>query len=277
MVGMMRPITAGLLCLGLVVFLPTVLNGQPVLLGTPSSNLALPALLVVPAGTVITIEATEILSSGKQQPGDNFSAQLRHPLVVDGWVVARSGQTVVGRIAGAKKAGRVKGTSKLFLELEGIVLVDGHQALVETELVENSGPISHGRDLAVVALTTGVGAAIGSVCGAKGATIGAAFGAGAGIAGVLLTRGEEVEIGPEKLLTFRLLSPLPVSTEESQHAFWRVSPDDYPGPDQIVTAVRVPTTVSVISQPAPLRIPISVLSQLQGLAIARPGHTECSR
>jgi hypothetical protein len=277
MVGMMRPTTAGLLCLVSVIFLPAMLYGQPVLLGTPPSNLGPPALLVLPAGTVITIEATEILSSGRQQPGDSFAAQLHHPLVVDGWVVARSGQTVVGRIAGAKKAGRVKGTSKLLLELEGIALVDGHQALVETELVENSGPTSHGRDLAVVALTTGVGAAVGSVCGGKGAAIGAAVGAGAGVAGVLLTRGEEVEIGPEKLLTFRLLSPLPVSTEESQHAFWRVSPDDYPGPDQTLTAPRGPTAVGVASQPAPLRIPVSVLSQVQGLAIARPGHSACGR
>jgi hypothetical protein len=254
-----------------------MLNAQPALLGTPPSNLGPPALLVLPAGTVITIEATEILSSGRQQPGDNFAAQLHHPLVVDGWVVARPGQTVVGRIADVKKAGRVKGTSKLVLELEGIVLVDGRQAPVETELVENAGPTSHGRDLATIAITTGVGTAIGSVCGGKGAAIGAAVGVGAGVAGVLLTRGEDVEIGPEKLLTFRLSSPLPVSTEDSQHAFWRVSPDDYPGPDQTLTANRVPTAVGVISQPAPLRIPVSVLSQVQGLVIARPGHTECSR
>jgi hypothetical protein len=248
-----------------------------VLLGTPSSNLSPPALLVLPAGTVITIEATEILSSARQLPGENFSAQLHHPLVVDGWVVARSGQTVVGRIADAKKAGRVKGTSKLLLELEGIVLVDGHQASVETELVENSGPTSHGRDLVTIAITTGVGTAIGSVCGGKGAAIGAAVGAGAGVAGVLLTRGDDVEIGPEKLLTFRLSTPLPVSTEASQHAFWRVSPEDYPGPDQTLPASQGPTAVAVVTQPSPLRIPISVLSQIQGLAVTRPGHSECSR
>jgi hypothetical protein len=162
------------------------------------------------------------------------------------------------------------------LELEGIVLVDGHQAIVETELVESSGPTSHGRDLATVAITTGVGAAIGAVCGGKGAAIGAAVGAGAGVAGVLLTRGDDVEIGPEKLLTFRLLSPLPVSTGDSQHAFWPVSPDDYPGPGQILGAPRASTAVTVVSQPAPLRIPVSVLSQAQGLVLSRPGHTECS-
>src|SRR4051812_13858231 len=77
MVGMLRSIVAGL---GLAVLVPAMLNAQPALLGIPSSNLGPPALLVLPAGTVITIEATETLSSGSQQPGDNFSAQLHHPL-----------------------------------------------------------------------------------------------------------------------------------------------------------------------------------------------------
>lgn len=283
MVGMKSPISAVLLCLGLAIFMPATLNGQPAHLGSLSpeqqSGLQIipppPALLVLPAGTIITVEASELLSSDKQQPGDSFAAELHHPLVVDGWVVARPGQTVVGRIAGAKKAGRVKGTSKLSLELEGIVLVDGHQALVETELVENSGPTSHGRDLAAVAITTGVGAAIGSVCGAKGAAIGAAVGATAGFAGVLLTRGEKVEIGQEQLLTFRLSSPLTVSTEESQYAFWQVTPDDYPRLDRSPPASQVPPASAVILQPVPIRVPISVLPQIQGLAVGRPGHSEC--
>jgi hypothetical protein len=279
MVGMKSSIAAGVVSLGLVVFLPPA-YGQPARLGFPSaeqmSNLGPPPLLILPAGTVITIEATEFLSSSKQQAGDNFSAQLHHPLVIDGWVVARPGQTVVGRVANAKKAGRVKGTAKLLLELEGIVLVDGHQAMVETEMVENSGPTSRGRDLATVAITTGVGAAVGAVCGGKGAAIGAAVGAGVGVAGVLLTRGDDVEIGPEKLLTFRLQSPLSVSTGDSQHAFWRVSPGDYPGPDQVSGAPQATAPVPVGSQPAPLSIPASVLSQVQALALSRPGHTECN-
>lgn len=280
MVGMKSSIGTWLVCLAFAAFLPITLSAQPSQLGFPTpeqlSNLAPPAVLVLPAGTVITIEATEILSSGTHQPGDNFAAQLHHPLVVDGWVVARSGQTVVGRIADAKRAGRIKGTAKLLLELEGLVLVDGHQTPVETELVENSGPTSRGRDVTTVAITTGVGAAVGAVCGGKGAAIGAVVGAGVGIAGVLVTRGDDVEIGPEKLLTFRLMSPLTVSTGESQHAFWRVSPDDYPGPDQTSTSSRTPASVTVVSQPAPLRIPVSVLSQVQGLALSRPGHSECS-
>jgi len=268
-----------MLCFGLAAFMPAKLSGQPVMLGlrAPEHQLSPlpPAMLVLPAGTVLTVEASEILSSDKQQPGDSFTAQLHHPLVVDGWVVARPGQTVVGHIVRAKKAGRVKGTSKLTLQLEEIVLVDGHQAYVETEPVENSGPTSRGRDLAAVAITTGVGAAIGSICGARGAAIGAAAGATAGFAGVLLTRGENIEIGPEKLLTFRLSSPLSVSTDQSQFAFWQVDPNDYAPPDRTLPVPQISRSASVISQPIPIRVPLSVWPQIQGIAVGRLGHSEC--
>jgi hypothetical protein len=237
-------------------------------------NLQPPAMLVLPAGTIITVEASELLSSDDQHEGDSFVAELQQPLVIDGWVVARPGQSVVGRIAGAKKAGRVKGTSKLSLELQQIALVDGHQTPLKSDLVENSGATSHGRDLAAVAVTTGVGAAVGAVCGVRGAAIGAAVGATVAVAGVLLTRGEKTVVGPEKLLTFRLMSPLTVSTELSPHSFWRVTPDDYLIPGKIAIRSQRPP-VPAPSQRIPPRVPISVWPETQGLALGRPGRRSC--
>src|SRR5712671_3945526 len=91
-----------------------------------------PSTLILPAGTIITVEASEVLSSNKQRDGDTFVAELQNPLVVDGWVVARPGQNVMGRIASARKAGRIKGTSQLSLELQEVVLVDGRQMPVQS-------------------------------------------------------------------------------------------------------------------------------------------------
>ncbi len=50
---------------------------------------------------------------------------LAQPLVVNGLVVARRGQTVIGTVENAEKAGRVKGVSKLGLGLAQLTLVDG--------------------------------------------------------------------------------------------------------------------------------------------------------
>ena len=101
----------------------------------------------------------------------------RNLLVASGFVVARRGQIISGRVADAVKAGRVKGTSRLALELTDATLVDGENIPVRTQLVQYSGGTLQGRDAAAIGTTTGLGAAIGA---AAGGGAGAGIGAGAG-------------------------------------------------------------------------------------------------
>ena len=184
--------------------------------------------LTLPAGTLITVRVNQILSSDHNQPGDGFSASIQQPLVANGFVVAGRGQSVIGRVTKAEKAGRVKGTSALGIELGELTFVDGQQAPIRTELVEQRGDTSQGRDAAGIATTTGLGAAIGAgVNGGVGAGVGAAAGLVAGIAGVMLTRGRETVIFPETTLTFRLKDAVTISTARSAAAFRPISLEDY--------------------------------------------------
>jgi hypothetical protein len=209
-------------------------DGQPTPDG-PAQNAgptsqAVPATITLPAGTMIRVRITEWLSSDKNQSGDRFSASLEQPIVANGWVVAYRGQIVTGRVALAKKAGRVSGVSQLGVELSELTLVDGQVLPVRTQLLQSSAGTSNGRDAAAVATTTGIGAAIGAAAeGGEGAAIGAGAGAVAGIIGVLTTRGKPTVIPPEAMLTFRLEVPLSISTERSQVAFQPVRPSDYRG------------------------------------------------
>lgn len=194
----------------------------------PSSQLAVPALLTLPAGTLITVRTTQEISSDRNKPGDAFSTVLEQPVVTQGWVVARRGQVAEGQVAAAQPAGRVRGVSQLGLELTQLVLVDGQQVPVRTQLVQSSAGTSKGRDAAGIGTATGIGAVIGGAAGGgEGAAIGAAAGAAAGVAGVLATRGVPTEIDAETVLTFRLVAPATFSTEQSQQAFLPVIPDDY--------------------------------------------------
>jgi hypothetical protein len=187
-----------------------------------------PATLTVPAGTWISVRTDQFLSSDHNQPGDLFTATLVQPLVANGLVVARRGQIISGRVAEAVKAGKVKGTSRLALELSDIGLVDGQQLPVRTQLVEYSGGTSKGRDAAAIGTTTGIGAAVGAAAaGGVGAGIGAGAGAVASTVGVLLTRGRPTEVYPESTLTFRTVEPLTISTERSNQAFVPVQQGDY--------------------------------------------------
>ncbi len=191
-------------------------------------NTPAPSQLIIPAGTWIKIRVDQPLSSDRNSAGDSFSATLAQPLIADGFVVARRGQTVEGRVSEAIKAGRSKGTSRLGIELTQMGLVDGRQLPLRTELMEYSGGTSVGRDLAAAGTVTGTGAAIGAVAGGGvGAAVGAAVGAVASGIGVLTTRGRATEVYPEAEVTFRTMAPITISTDRATQAFTAVRQEDF--------------------------------------------------
>jgi len=178
----------------------------------------------------LIIRTTDFLSTDHNQIGDQFTAVLDQPLVVNGWVVARRGQVLVGKVKDVKKAGRIKGTSELGVELTDITIVDGRQLPILTELSKGSGGPSHGQDAATIGTTTGVGALIGAAADwGTGAAIGAGAGLVAGIGAVLFTRGHPTIVEPETQLTFRLVDPVKIDTTQSQQAFLPVSQEDFGG------------------------------------------------
>ena len=190
-----------------------------------------PAQLTVAPGTFLTVRVSQVISSDHNQQGDAFAATLVKPVVVDGVVVADRGQTIEGRVSEAQKAGHVKGTSRLGLELTDLTLVDGHQVPVRTQLVSRNGSTSVGRDAVAIGTTTAVGAAVGAAADyGRGAAIGAGAGAAAGIIGVLLTRGNATVVYPEQVLTFRLENSVAISTDRAPQAFRPVGPEDYQQP-----------------------------------------------
>jgi hypothetical protein len=201
----------------------------------------LPTAVAIKPGTFLTIRVDQPLSSDHNQQNDFFSATLVQPVVVDGVVVAQRGQPVTGRVAEAKKAGRVEGTSRLALQLTGITLADGTQANVQTQLFQRNGSTSIGNDVGAVATTTGVGAAIGAAADwGRGAAIGAGAGAAAGVIGVLLTRGRPTVVYPETLLTFRVEKEVIVDLTRAPQAFRYVGPDEYDRPVQTTVMRRPP-------------------------------------
>jgi hypothetical protein len=184
--------------------------------------------LTLPAGTVISIRVDRPLSTARNKAGDGFGAMLIQPLVANGYVIMQRGQTILGRVTVSEKAGRVSGQSKLGLELSELTLVDGQQMPIHTELVQQQGGTSYGRDAAGIATTTGLGAAIGAgVNGGVGAGVGAAAGLVTGIVGVMFTRGHDTYVGPEQMLVFRIKEPLTIATAHSADAFMPVSAQDY--------------------------------------------------
>jgi hypothetical protein len=198
----------------------------------PNPEATVPRRLIMAAGTFLTVRTNERLSSDRNQAGDGFSATLEQPIVINGLVVAQRGQTVAGRIVEAQNAGRVKGVSRLGLQLTDLTLVDGQQVQIQSQLLGLTGRKSIGRDATAVAGTTGFGAAVGAASAGwhdrgEGAAIGAGAGALAATIGVLLTRGRATVVYPESVLTFRIETPVAISTEKAPQAFRYAAATDY--------------------------------------------------
>jgi len=203
-------------------------NAAPPNASYPQDNGGAPPRLLIKAGTYVTVHINQPLSSDRNQPGDAFAASLARPLVVDGIVVAQTGEMVGGHVVEAQKAGRVSGVSRLKLQLTDLTLVDAQQLPIKSQMVTRTGPTSEGRDAGAIAGTTALGAVIGAGADwGRGAAIGAGAGAAAGVIGVLLTRGAPTIVYPESVLTFRIEAPVTVATDRAPQAFRYVEPGDY--------------------------------------------------
>src|SRR5580692_10740959 len=171
--------------------------------------------VTLPAGTVIPIRMTDTLDSASTQSNSVFHGSLAGDLISDGMVVAKSGAAVVGRVVTAKDATHFSGSSELSIELTRIDTVD-HPVDVVTDAFTKQGN-GRGKNTATKA---GGGAAVGAILGGllgggKGAAIGAVTGGGVGAGVDGVTRGQQVQIPTETLVSFHLQSPISVTTSKT--------------------------------------------------------------
>jgi len=204
----------------------TASNNTPAASEATSSAPAAPVIeqVTVPDGTQLSIRVNDNISSETAQVGDTFSGVLDSPIQVDGRIAVPAHSDVRGRVVDVASAGKFKGRSVLSLELTELSY-NGHAYQINTSRWSRQGS-SRGKNTAA---KVGGGAALGAIIGAiagggKGAAIGGAVGAGAGTGVQAVTKGQQVEVKPETLLTFELQSPVRV-VPSSQSNRQRLNPE----------------------------------------------------
>ncbi|MCC6369282.1 MAG: hypothetical protein IT165_37645 [Bryobacterales bacterium] len=174
------------------------------------STLSSSAGPTLPAGTEIAVRTNENIDSSNAPSGATFSAVIdRDVLGADGAVLIPKGADA--RLTIRKSSSGGLGTSQLALDLDSVTL-SGRQYNVSTEDVQRSGREGLGKNRRTAEMLGG-GAVLGTLLGAiagggKGAAIGAVAGAAAGGTTQVLTRGSQVKVPSETVLTFRLDQPL---------------------------------------------------------------------
>jgi hypothetical protein len=172
----------------------------------------------VAEGTALPIRLADALDSNTTQTGQIIHGTLTADIIADNMVAIPRGTPVVGRVIQAKDAAHFAGSSLLSLELTQVQLKGGPVSVVTAPFSQEGK--GRGKN---TAMKTGGGAALGAIIGAlagggKGAAIGAASGGGLGAGVNAVTRGEQVKIPAETLITFKLQSPVNVTTSRAANA-----------------------------------------------------------
>ena len=189
--------------------------------GTPQGGRS----LTIPEDTVVAVQMNATLTSRTAHVGDRFTATVTVPVYVDGASVIPAGSIIEGRITQVTPAKRMSRSGSIAVDFDDLVLPDGSRIRLVGVLtsddprtrrrIDDEGRVSaDGEQSKVVFIGGGgaLGAILGGIAGgAKGAALGGIFGAGAGVAGVLLSKGEEAVVPSGTPFGVQLKQPITFS------------------------------------------------------------------
>ncbi|HXN21439.1 MAG TPA: hypothetical protein VOA41_01695 [Candidatus Dormibacteraeota bacterium] len=164
----------------------------------------------VPAGTAITVNLDQTVSSKTARAGQSVAGSVAHDVVVDGKTVIPKGSRATLMVTTAQASGRLSTPAKLWLRLASID-VHGQNYRVASNSVGRSLGGKAKRDTLAIGGGAAAGAIIGAIAGGgKGAAIGAGAGAGAGTVGAAATGKKDIEYPAETKLRFTTRSAITI-------------------------------------------------------------------
>ena len=184
--------------------------------------------VVIPAGTKIPITLKNTISTKANHEGDPIYAQSTFPVVVNDKIVVPAGTYIQGRISSIKPAGRIKGRAEVLIHFTSLIYPSGYTVMLpgsienspgvdKSKVKDKEGTIRADSNKGQKAAEIGIpaaegGAAVGGLASGTRAGVGegALIGGAAGVAIAMLTRGNEVKMGPGTTLEVVLQRDVPV-------------------------------------------------------------------
>ncbi len=175
----------------------------------------IPANLLIPAGTSLTIRIDQRISVKTSRAGDTFTGEVVDPVLAsDNSVLVPKGVPVGGVVDVSHRRGHFKGRSMLELRLTSLTM-NGTQYPLTTRDLARSKRGKGRRSAALIGGGAGAGMLVGGVAtGGVGLLVGGLVGGGAGTAAAGLTGNRDINIPAESIVRFKLADDLVVEPTE---------------------------------------------------------------
>lgn len=170
----------------------------------------IPAVLrAIPAGSVLTFEVREDVSTSSHVPGDGFSLVLVDAVTGPAGARLSGGTPAEGVVTDVHKSTGPDDDSLLGVRIVTVEAGGAQKAIqgqVQSAQVESSTQDSGARTAATIAIGTAAGAVIGQIVGGntRSTVTGAAAGTVVGVVVALTTRGGEAKLPQGSRITVRL-------------------------------------------------------------------------
>jgi len=169
-----------------------------------------PILITVPAGTMVSVEMTQTLSSHTNEPGQAFMTHVIQDVAAEGRVAIEAGSRIFGRVLEAHPANKIGGRAILSVEFNSLELTNGARRPFHAEFAE-LGKSQRGKDAAIIGGGVIGGAILGeAVDEGEGTKIGAIVGGLAGTFAAKKTKGKPVELPAGSVVTLQTTQPVSV-------------------------------------------------------------------
>jgi hypothetical protein len=163
---------------------------------------------VIPSGTQISIRTNEVIDSSTATQGQRYSAMITKDVLDSTGTIRIPNGSDAQLVILSSSAGGITSGSDMALDMDQVTVFGRRYVVSTADLDQQGGRDGIGANKRTATMVGG-GAAIGAIIGAivgggKGAAIGAGIGAAGGAGTQVLTKGKQVKVPAETVLTFML-------------------------------------------------------------------------
>jgi hypothetical protein len=173
--------------------------------------------VIVPSASVIGLQLESTLSSERARLEDRVEARVTRDVLAAGRVAVPAGSRVLGSVTLVERGGKVKERARLGVRFHTLILGDGTEVPLQTEVIYRDGESPAGDSAKKIGVAAVGGAILGGILGGKkGAAIGGATGVAGGTAAVMTGDRQAASLRSGEIVTARLSAPATVTVERRE-------------------------------------------------------------